>query len=64
MMPQITLMLLAKGKPLPHDGFMDEHNDVDLGARLLPGVDLALWLRLVALVLLAAAGVGIAFAAH
>jgi hypothetical protein len=43
---------------------MDDHNDVGIGARLLPGVDLALWLRLAALVVLAAVGLGIAVAAR
>jgi hypothetical protein len=33
---------------------MDNHNNVELGMRILPGVDLALWLRLVVAVLVTA----------
>jgi hypothetical protein len=36
--------------------------DIELGGRILPGVDLALWLQLVVLALLVAVGIGIATA--
>ncbi len=32
---------------------MDDYNDIELGERILPGVDLALWLRIIVAVLLA-----------
>jgi hypothetical protein len=38
---------------------MDNDNHVELGMRILPGVDLALWLRLVVLLILVAAAAGI-----
>jgi hypothetical protein len=41
---------------------MNEYEDVEFGTRILPGVDLALWLRLVGLVILAALAVGITVA--
>jgi hypothetical protein len=55
-------LLLAKAFTVPHHGFMNECKDAELGMRLLPGVDLALWLRLVVLAVFVAvaAGVGIA----
>jgi hypothetical protein len=36
--------------------------DIELGVRILPGVDLALWLRLIVFVLLVAVGIGFAAA--
>jgi hypothetical protein len=43
---------------------MDEYNDIELGVRILPGVDLTLWLRILVLLVLAAvaAGVGLVVA--
>lgn len=58
----VTLLLLAKGKPALHHGFMDEYNDIELGMRILPGVDLTLWLRIVGMVLMAAIAAAIVFA--
>jgi hypothetical protein len=43
-----------------HHRCMDEYNDIELGLRILPGVDLTLWLRIVVLVVLAAVAAGIA----
>jgi len=37
---------------------MNERNDVEIGERVLPGVDLALWLRLVVALLVAVAVAG------
>jgi hypothetical protein len=42
---------------------MDEYNDIELGLRILPGVDLALWLRIVVLMLMAAVVAGVTVAA-
>jgi hypothetical protein len=42
---------------------MDEYNNTELGMRILPGVDLALWLRIVVLVLMAAVVAGVTVAA-
>jgi hypothetical protein len=52
MATKVTFSLLVKGKDLVHHGFMNHFDDVDLGTRLLPGVDLTLWLQLAAGVLL------------
>jgi hypothetical protein len=41
---------------------MREYNDVEMGERILPGVDLALWLRLLVVLLVAIAIGGIAVA--
>jgi hypothetical protein len=41
---------------------MDEYNDIESGIRILPGVDLALWLRIVVMLVLVAAAAGIALA--
>ena len=38
---------------------MDEFDDVDAGFMILPGVDLALWLRIVVLLVLAVAALAI-----
>jgi len=38
---------------------MDEYNDIELGMRILPGVDLTLWLRIFVLLVLAAVAAGI-----
>jgi hypothetical protein len=43
---------------------MDDYNDIEPGVRILPGVDLALWLRLFVALLLAVAIGGIVLAAH
>jgi hypothetical protein len=42
---------------------MDEYNDIELGMRILPAVDLTLWVRIVVLMILAAIAGGIALAA-
>jgi hypothetical protein len=42
---------------------MSEHNH-DIGTRILPGVDLALWLRIVVFLIVAAVAGGVAIAAH
>jgi hypothetical protein len=42
---------------------MDDYKHVELGLRILPGVDLALWLRIVTAVVLAAVALGIGLAA-
>jgi hypothetical protein len=47
-----------------HHGFMENYDDTELGMRLLPGVDLTLWLRLVMMLLLALVVGGIALAAY
>jgi hypothetical protein len=49
----ITLSLLANGKAPRHHGYMDEYNEIELGMRLLPGVDLALWVRIIGVLILA-----------
>jgi hypothetical protein len=41
---------------------MNEYEDMKLGTRILPGVDLALWLRIVGFVIVAAVAAGITFA--
>jgi hypothetical protein len=41
---------------------MNDYNDVKMGERILPGVDLTLWLRLIVALLLAVAVGGIALA--
>lgn len=41
---------------------MDEYNDIDTGVTILPGVDLALWLRIVVMVLLLVVAGGVALA--
>lgn len=41
---------------------MNDYDHMELGTRILPGVDLALWLRIVAFVILAALAVGITLA--
>jgi biopolymer transport protein ExbD len=38
---------------------MDENKDVEAGINILPGVDLALWLRIIVLLALAVVAVGI-----
>ena len=48
----------SKGKIRVHHGDMNERNDVEIGERVLPGVDLALWLRLVVALLVAVAVAG------
>lgn len=53
-------MLLAKGKVLVHHGAMNHFDDVELGTKLLPGVDLTLWVQLVMAVLLVVLIVGVA----
>jgi hypothetical protein len=58
----VTLLLLAKGNLALHHGDMNEYKDMELGTRILPGVDLALWLRIIGFVILAALAVGITFA--
>jgi hypothetical protein len=59
----ITLSLVANANLLRHHGDMNKQNDIELGTKILPGVDLALWLRLVVLVVFAAVAAGIALAA-
>ena len=59
----LTLLLLVKGKGGGHHGGMNECENVELGVRILPGVDLALWLRLVGLVLFVAVMTGLGIAA-
>jgi hypothetical protein len=49
---KVTFSLLAKGMIVVHHRFMNHFDDVDLGTRLLPGVDLTLWLQIIAGVLL------------
>jgi hypothetical protein len=51
MATKVTFSLLAKGKVVVHHGVMDHFDDVDLGTRLLPGVDLTLWLQIIVAVL-------------
>ncbi|HEX3708217.1 MAG TPA: hypothetical protein VHV76_16450 [Mycobacteriales bacterium] len=41
---------------------MNNYDDADLGARLLPAVDLSLWLQIIAAVLLVLAVAGLALA--
>lgn len=57
-------MLLAKGNPYRHHWYMDEYNEIEFGMRILPGVDLVLWLRIIGFLILAAVGGGIALATH
>lgn len=42
---------------------MDNSDDLDFGVRILPGIDLTLWLRLVVLLVVLAAVGGITLAA-
>jgi hypothetical protein len=42
---------------------MNEHND-GFGTRILPGVDLVLWLRIVAFLIIASIAAGVAIAAR
>jgi hypothetical protein len=48
MATKVTFSLLVKGKVVVQHGAMDHFDDVDLGTRLLPGVDLTLWLQIIA----------------
>jgi hypothetical protein len=41
---------------------MDEYNNIELDPRILPGVDLALWLRIIVILVLVAAAAGITLA--
>jgi hypothetical protein len=54
--------LLAKENLVRQHEVMDEYNEPELGTRLLPGVDLALWLRIFALMALAAVAAAIVVA--
>jgi hypothetical protein len=50
----VTFLLLRKEVAPMHHGFMAHHDNTDLGTRILPGVDLALWVQLMlALVIVA-----------
>lgn len=59
----LTLPLLAKGNRVRHHGPMNVRHDADLAARILPGVDLTLWLQLVVTLLVVAVLGGVAVAA-
>jgi hypothetical protein len=59
---KVTFSLIAKGKTVMHYGFMNQYDDVELGTRLLPGVDLALWLQIIVTVLFVLAVGGLALA--
>jgi hypothetical protein len=41
---------------------MDDHHETELGMRILPAIDLTLWLRIFMLMILAAVAVGITVA--
>jgi hypothetical protein len=56
----VTLLLLANENVVRHHEVMNERSDLDLGTRILPGVDLTLWLRILAVLVLAAIAAGIA----
>jgi hypothetical protein len=43
---------------------MDDYDDIESGVTILPGVDLALWLRIVVLLVLAVVAGGITLAVH
>ncbi len=58
----VTFSLLAKGKVLVHHGDMNHFDDVDLGTRLLPAVDLTLWLQIIVGVLFVLVVAGLALA--
>lgn len=62
-MANVTLLLLAKGNAVLHHGSMDDFDNIELGTRILPGVDLALWLRIVGMLLMAVIVAGIVIAA-
>jgi hypothetical protein len=55
-------LLLAKGKLVVHHGVMNHFDDAELGRKLLPGVDLTLWMQLVLAVLLVVAIAGVSLA--
>lgn len=59
---KVTFSLLVKGKPVRHDGVMNHYDDLELGTRVLPGVDLALWIQIIASVLVVLAVAGLALA--
>lgn len=46
-----------------HHEYMDEYDDIELGTRILPGVDLTLWLRIIVMLVVVAATAGITLAA-
>jgi hypothetical protein len=52
--PKVILSLLVKGKSVPHHEVMDEYEDIETTVRILPGVDITLWLRIITFALIAA----------
>jgi hypothetical protein len=59
---KVTVLLLVKGKVVMHHGVMNHYDDVDLGTKLLPAVDLTLWLQIIVVVLFVLAVAGLALA--